>query len=250
MPKTAVALAAAMIVAGCSSQDGTGDPEPGDTSPSEATESSSQAAEDRPVYSSEIPEEEFCPTGKEIEALESTPENDAVEMYHNATHSLEPQPETPTGPLDCFYFYMAAEEAPDRITEDLATPAAELEVLDEPVDPGSRTVLDHADFPELPDYFQVTGWDHTATEEEPNACLSSTGLLYERCEDGHTLMKEVFTLTGFDSNLDVQIQVEYRYEGDPAEDGSDRLEEIESQSRRIAADFFPMLIDRLPTAAG
>lgn len=247
MHKTAVATAAALFAAGCSAGGGTDDAAPSDpSSPSDAA--SSEVAEDRPIYLPEITSNEFCPPGPDFEALDSAPENAQLEIYHNAVHSVGDQSDPePTRELDCDYFYTPGDEAADRLSQDFATPAAELHILEEPIDPASRSVLAPADFPEFPDHFQVTGWDHTATEEETDVCLSDVGLLYEECEDGQTLVKEVFTLTGFDSNLDVTLLVEYRYAGDPAEYGPDQVDEIESRSRQIAADFLPLLLKGVPT---
>ncbi|GAB3995414.1 hypothetical protein GCM10029992_12590 [Glycomyces albus] len=263
MRRTVVVAAVAVFAAGCSTSEN-----PGDGAPEPDAPASSEPAEDRPIYGADVTENEFCPTGKAIEALDSTPDNPQVELWHNGTAEAEAldstsdasqvalhhdgtdystsRAQSQTGSLDCRYFYMSGDEEVDRISADFALPEAELEILDEPVEPGDRSILDSSEFPEAPDNFQVTGWEHTATEAETEICLNI--YLFEECEDGGTLVREVFTLTGFDSNLEVALRIEYRYGGDPAEYGADQFAEIEARSRRIAAEFVPLLIDGLPVA--
>ncbi|WP_026929414.1 hypothetical protein [Glycomyces tenuis] len=239
-------LAAALLAAGCTSSDAADDPSGAASERPSASESPSESVSaDRPIYGAEVDPHEFCPTGPEVEALESVPENEAVELYHNATvYPDEEGEQAEAGGVSCPYAYMAGEEAVERLDADFATPAAELEVLGEAVE----AEPDPSAFPEAPEHFQVTGWEHTGTEEEAAVCLSDTGLLYKECEDGATLVKEVFTLTGFDSNLRVELQVEYRYGGDPASYGSEEAAEVEERSRLIAAEFLAVLIERMPTA--
>jgi hypothetical protein len=233
---TLAVVAVAVFAAGCSASNGDDRPRPSDPSA------------DRPNYAADVSEEDFCPSGGEVEALESTPENTRIEIHHESTSSPAGGPASGSRTIDCPYFYIPSEDPVERITEDFATPDVELAVLDERIDPDGREVLDFADFPELPDFFQVTGWEHVGTEEEADICLSDVGLLYGECEDGQTLVKEVFALTGFHANLDVTIHVEYRYAGDPAEYGEEQAARIESHSGRIAAELLPLLLDRLPTA--
>ncbi|THV42764.1 hypothetical protein [Glycomyces buryatensis] len=244
IPKTAVLVAMAVFAAGCTATEDSG---AGGSAPTESAEdrTTTEPVEDRPIYAAGVSEEDFCPTGEEIEELESTPESDQVELWHNGTMSLEGTVDPAPEELHCSYFYMEGDAPADRITDDIATPVTDLVILEEQPDPEDSPALDPAEFPEFPEYFQVTGWDHTATEEETETCLMI--YLYGDCEDGETLVMEIFTLTGYDSNLQVQIQVEYRYAGDPAESGSDRAAEIESQSRQIAGELLPVLIDRVPT---
>lgn len=64
--------------------------------------------------------------------------------------------------------------------------------------------------------------------------------------DGRSIAP-VFTLTGYDSNLQVDLQIEYRYSGDPAASDSDRAAEIESASRQMADELLPVLLERVPT---
>lgn len=238
---TAVLAVMVAIAAGCTSED------PSDTNPepSASPENSESApVEDRPIYSADVSEEEFCPTGADIQDLDGVPENDAIEVFYNGTRTTEQADQPAAGKLDCDYFYLASDAPVERIADDFATPGAELRILEDAVDPSSHPDVDPSLFPEAPEHFQVTGWAHTATEEESQICLSGTGWLYKDCEDGRSLLMEVFTLTGFDSNLEVEIQVEYRHGGDEAEHAAD---EIASRSRQIAAGFLLELTERLPT---
>jgi hypothetical protein len=209
------------------------------------------APEDRPTFSAGIEESEFCPTGEEVEELESVPQNDAMDMFYNgqnvtAAATSGGRTSGSGGTLHCGYFSMVSDDPVDRIEQDFATPSADLTVLETSVDPAAHPEVDRAAFPEAPDYFQVTGWEHTATEEETKICLSDVGLMYEECEDGRTLVMEVFTLTGYDSNVEYEIKVEYRFGGHPDEYGSDEAEEVEYRSREIAADFLRLISERLP----
>ncbi len=232
--RSAAAVAAlAALAAGCT---------PGGGSDADAP------PEDRPTFSADIEDSEFCPTGEDVEALESVPENDALDLHNNNTY-LVPAATSGGfgGTLDCSYFYMVSDDPVDRIETDFATPRADLTVLETAVDPAAHPEVDRSAFPEAPDYFQVTGWEHTATEEETEICLSDVGYMYESCADGRTLVMEIYTLTGYDSNVEMEIQVEYRYGGHPDEYGSDEAEEVEIRSREIAAEFLRLLTERLPT---
>ncbi|WP_199039746.1 hypothetical protein [Glycomyces salinus] len=245
---TAVLGTLALFAAGCAAAEDSG---AGDSATEDSGAGDSiplDPVEDRPTYTTGVTTEEFCPTGEEIEALSSTPESPQVRIWYNGTvypeGGVDPAPEK----LYCDYFYMAGDAPEDRITDDIATPVIELRILEERPDPEDGPAPDPAEFPEFPAHFTVTGWDHTATEEEPETCLEDADdYRYGDCEDGETLLMEIFTLTGYDANLEVELQVEYRYAGEPAAPGTDRAAEIESHSRQIAAELLPVLTDRVPT---
>lgn len=64
MHKTVVVAAVAMLAAGCSTADGTGEPRP--VAP--VSSGSSALLQDRPTYIAGISEDGLCPEGKEIES--------------------------------------------------------------------------------------------------------------------------------------------------------------------------------------
>ncbi|THV43044.1 hypothetical protein, partial [Glycomyces buryatensis] len=160
--KTAVVCALALFAAGCAATGEQGTDDAGLSDP----------IFERPTYTPGVSVDDFCPEGEEIEALEATPESSQVRLWHNNVISIDGTVDPAPEKLACSYFYTKGDEPLDRLTDDIATPVVELNILEEASDTEVNSALDPADFPEFPEYFQITGWDHAATEEETETCLT------------------------------------------------------------------------------